>query len=99
MMCTSTRTFSLLAAALLSCACAFAQTASSSEKTNRPDNQIPASLPEDKHEGLSVSVNSYTSPERAKDIFGKANPLVVGILPVEVFLHNETTQAMRMNVS
>lgn len=99
MMRTSMRTFSLVAAALLLGACVSAQTDSSPEKKNPPANRAAASLPEDKHEGLSVSVNSYTSPERAKEKFGKANPLSVGILPVEVFLRNETTQAMRIDVS
>jgi hypothetical protein len=94
-----TRISSFLAAALLVCACAFAQTTTSPDKKNPPANQTAASLPRDKHEGLSVSADSYTSPERAKEKFGKANPLAVGILPVEVFLHNETTQAMRIDVS
>jgi hypothetical protein len=99
MMRTSTRTFSLLAAALLVCAGAFAQSNSSSGKNAPPASQPSASLPQDKHEGLTVSVNSYTEPDRAKEKFGKANPLLVGILPVEVFLHNETTQPMRIDVS
>jgi hypothetical protein len=99
MMRVSMRIFSLVATGLLLCACTSAQARSSPEKKDPPPNQIPASLPEDKHEGLSVSVNSYTSSERAKEKFGKANPLAVGILPVEVFLHNETTQAMRVDVS
>jgi hypothetical protein len=99
MMRTSTRISSLLAAVLLVCAGASAQTNSSAEKKNLPTNQPAASLPQDKHEGLTVSVNSYTEPDRAKEKFGKANPLTVGILPVEVFLHNETTQPMRIDVS
>jgi hypothetical protein len=37
--------------------------------------------------------------ERAKDKFGKANPLPVGMLPVEVFLRNETAQPLRVNMS
>jgi hypothetical protein len=99
MMRTSTRTFSILAAALLVCAGVSAQSNSSSGKNAPPANQPAASLPQDKHEGLTVSVNSYTEPDRAKEKFGKANPLLVGILPVEVFLHNETTQPMRVDVS
>ncbi len=93
------RIFLLLAAASLVCAGASAQ-ANSSAGTNKPTaNQPATSLPEDRHEGLTVSVNSYTETDRAKEKFGKANPLPVGILPVEVFLHNETTQAMRLDVS
>jgi hypothetical protein len=87
------------AAALLVCAGASAQANSSAGKNNPAASQPAASLPEDRHEGLTVSVNSYTDTDRAKEKFGKANPLTVGILPVEVFLHNETTQAMRLDVS
>jgi hypothetical protein len=99
MMLASTRIFSLLAAALWVCAGAFAQANTSSGKNSPPASQPGASLPQDKHEGLTVSVNSYTEVDRAKEKFGKANPLPVGILPVEVFLHNETTQPMRIDVS
>jgi hypothetical protein len=99
MMRSSTRIPSLLACVLLVCAAASAQTNSSAGKNNPPANQPSASLPEDTHEGLTVSVNSYTEPDRAKQKFGKATPLPVGILPVEVFLHNETMQPMRIDVS
>jgi hypothetical protein len=96
MMRTSMRIFSFLAAAWLVYAGASAQ----SNSPKKPAaNEPSASLPADKHEGLTVSVNSYTEPDRAKEKFGKANPLAVGILPVEVFLHNETTQPMRVDVS
>ena len=48
---------------------------------------------------MTVSVKPCTDAERAKEIFGKANPLPVGILPVEVFLHNETLQPIRVDIS
>ncbi len=99
MMRSSTRRSPLLAASLLVCAGALAQTNSSAGKNAAPANQPAASLPQDKHEGLTVSVNSYTEPDRAKEKFGKANPLIVGILPVEVFLFNETLQPMRIDIS
>jgi hypothetical protein len=98
MMRTTTRTISLLAAALLVCAGAFGQANSSPPKPDAPANHPPAPLANDTHEGLTVSVNSYTDPSLAKDKFGKANPLSVGILPVEVFLHNETMQPMRVDM-
>jgi hypothetical protein len=96
---TSTRIFSLLATALVVCAGAFAQADSPSGKNPPLANEAAASLPQDKHDGLTVSVNSYTEPDRAKKKFGNANPLIVGILPVEVFLHNETLQPMRIDMS
>jgi hypothetical protein len=86
----------LAAASLLACGGAFGQANSSAGKAAPPAAQ---SLPQDRHEGLSVSVDPYTDMARAKDKFGKANPVPLGILPVEVFLHNETAQPIRVNVS
>jgi len=57
-----------------------------------------ALLPEDRHEGVRVSADPYSDPGRAKDKFGKANPVPLGILPVEVFLTNETPQPLRLNM-
>jgi len=56
------------------------------------------SLPRDSHDGLTISVDTYTDANRAKKTFGKANPLRVGILPVEVFLRNDTREAMRLTL-
>ena len=47
-----------------------------------------ASLPHDTHDGLTVLADPYTNKARGKERFGKANPMEVGILPVEVFLRN-----------
>jgi len=57
-----------------------------------------APLPRDRHEGLTVSADVYTERDRAKEKFGKANPVPVGILPVEVFLTNETPQPLRVDM-
>jgi hypothetical protein len=87
------RTISLGAAVLLVTSCAGAQAGSS------PSPAVPrtaASLPHDQHEGLTVSADPYLEAARAKEKFGKANPLPAGILPVEVFLHNETAQPIRI---
>jgi hypothetical protein len=56
------------------------------------------SLPQDKHDGLTVSADPYTQPGRSKSKFDKADPLPVGILSVEVFLHNETTHPFHINM-
>lgn len=87
------KVFSLLVIALLTSGLGFAQS-SSPASPSRP----AASLPQDRHEGMTISVDSYTDSGRAKDKFGKANPLPVGILPVEVFLSNETAQPIRINM-
>jgi hypothetical protein len=63
-------------------------------------HQADGSLPHDRHEGLSVSADAYSDPARAKDKFGKsADPLPLGILPVEVFLRNETSEPIHVDLS
>jgi hypothetical protein len=57
-----------------------------------------ATLPQDKHEGITVLVDAYTRVARGKDKFGKANPLAVGIFPVEVFLKNETNLPVKLGM-
>jgi hypothetical protein len=57
-----------------------------------------ASLAHDQHEGLTISADPYNDPKRAKEKFGNADPVPVGLLPVEVFLRNETLKAIRINM-
>jgi hypothetical protein len=85
----------LTAAFLLLCAAAFGQSAASSADAKPA---APAPLPHDQHSGLTVSVDPYTEAARTKDKFGKANPHDVGVLPVEVFLRNDSDQPMRVNL-
>lgn len=54
---------------------------------------------EDRHDGLSISVDPYSEPGRAKQKFGKANPLTAGILPIEVSVRNETDHAIKVDLS
>lgn len=65
---------------------------------NTPSPQDASSLPQEKHEGVTLSVDAYTRVSRAKEKFGKANPLIVGILPVEVFFKNETDLPVKLNM-
>ena len=60
---------------------------------------IAASGREDRHEGLSIVADPYTDMARAKDKFGKANPLEIGILPIEVFIRNETADPIRIDLN
>ncbi|MGO9591632.1 MAG: hypothetical protein ACLP3K_16505 [Candidatus Acidiferrales bacterium] len=63
-------------------------------------HQADDSLPHDRHEGLGVSADAYSDPGRAKEKFGKsADPLPMGILPVEVFLRNETDLPMHVDLT
>jgi hypothetical protein len=54
---------------------------------------------QDRHDGLTISVDPYSEAARAKEKFGKANPLAVGILPVEVSMHNDTDRPIHVDLS
>jgi hypothetical protein len=88
------RTISLLAA-LVAVTCTFAQTPAPAGRSASGG----ASLAHDTHDGLTISVDPYSEAARSKQKFGKADPFPVGILPVEVFLRNETDQPLRINLS
>lgn len=93
------RTLLLLLTTLLACSPIAAQSGATSQKQSPPANPSGSALPQDRHDGMTISVKPCTDPELAKQTFGKANPMAVGILPVEVFLHNETLQPVRVDVS
>jgi hypothetical protein len=56
------------------------------------------SLPQDSHEGLTVSADAYTNSARAKEKLGKGNSVPVGILPVEVFFKNATNIPVKLDM-
>lgn len=80
--------FSILAGALLALSgAALAQT-------------DPSTLPaHDRHEGLLLAAEPLADSAQAKARFGKANPIPAGIVPIEVFLRNETQQPLRINLA
>jgi hypothetical protein len=92
------RTSALAAAVLLMCASAFAQF-----QSVKPDpNGLPpsaASLAHDTHEGMTIVADAYDDPARAKEKFGKADLIGAGILPVEVFLRNESDHPIRIDLN
>ena len=57
-----------------------------------------ADLQRDTHNGLTVMANPLTDTERAKSIFGKSDPMSIGLLPVEVFLRNDSQQPIRVDI-
>jgi hypothetical protein len=77
----------VIAGFLLATGSAFAQAAPSAPP-----------LPQDKHEGITLSIDAYTRVARGKEKFGKANPLAVGILPVEIFFKNETNLPVKIDM-
>jgi hypothetical protein len=86
----------LTLAGLLLCASAIFAQAPAAKHT--PDGSPAPSVAHDTHEGMTVLADPYTDRARAKEKFGKANPVDVGILPVEVFLRNESDHPIRVNL-
>jgi hypothetical protein len=72
--------------------------ATAQTKTASPAADPTADLQRDSHSGLTVMADPLTDVARAKEIFGKANPIDAGILPVQVYLRNETEQPIRVNI-
>jgi hypothetical protein len=94
------RILAFAAATLLASPSGFAQSSSNaSAPSTAPASSAGHALPHDHHEGLTISVDPYTDSERAKDKFGKAaNPVPIGILPVEVFVTNELPHPLKINM-
>jgi len=96
---TKMRTTWLFTATLLACTAALAQAGSQAGNSSASPGSNEEFLPHDRHDGLNISADPYTDTERGKKIFGKANPIPAGILPVEVFLRNETNQPIRIDLT
>lgn len=62
-------------------------------------NASAPALGHDEHGGVKISADAYSSEARAKEKFGKNNPVNVGILPVEVIIQNETDQPIRVDLT
>jgi hypothetical protein len=90
----------ILALLLLSCAGVQAQDKKAAGN-NAPQAAADANaaLPHDGHDGLTITADPYVDKARGKEKFGKANPLDAGILPVEVFLRNETQSPLQVNIN
>ena len=93
------RTIRLFAASLLVCTAALGQSGPQAGKPSAPSAGTEQFLPHDHHDGLNIAADPYIDVERAKSKFGKANPIPAGILPVEVFLRNETSQPIRIDLT
>jgi hypothetical protein len=93
-----TRGSPLAVAALLLCASGFAQSPGVKPAPNTSAQPSP-SIAHDTHEGMTILADAYDEPARAKEKFGKADPIQVGILPVEVFLRNESDHPIRIDLN
>ena len=58
-------------------------------------NSLPA---RDTHEGVTVAVDPYTDSARSKERFGKKHPYEAGLLAVEIFVRNDTTRPIRLDL-
>ncbi|MFZ0883766.1 MAG: hypothetical protein WAN14_10240 [Candidatus Acidiferrales bacterium] len=76
-----------------------AQNKAAASKVQQAAPDPTASLPHDNHDGLTISADPYVEKARCKEKFGKANPLDVGVLPVEVFLRNATDHPIQLNLN
>lgn len=59
-------------------------------------NTLPA---RDTHEGLTVAADPYTDAARSKERFGKKHPYEAGLLAVEIFIRNDTTRPVRLDIN
>jgi hypothetical protein len=76
-----------------------AQTGGPAGDPAKPKGTLPPSMPRDEHDGLSISVDPYADAARAKEKFGKANPVEIGVLPLEVIVRNDTDRPIRLNLA
>jgi hypothetical protein len=71
-----------------------------SQQAAPPPPRGPADMPaHDRHEGLVIAADPCLDQARAKSIFGKKNPYEAGILALDLFIKNETQQAVRIDFS
>jgi hypothetical protein len=89
----------MLVLIFLACLSATAQNNGPLQTPQAPATALIATPRQDRHDGLSITVDPYSEPARAKEKFGKANPLTVGILPVEVSMHNDTDRPIHVDLS
>ena len=68
-------------------------------QATRTQQVDPASLPaKDAHNGLTVACTVVTDPAQAKERFGKKTPNEAGILPVELFVRNDNSEAIKIDM-
>jgi hypothetical protein len=92
------RASALVLACLVMCASGFAQSPGVKPSQNASAQPAP-SIAHDTHEGMTILADAYDDGARAKEKFGKADPIPAGILPVEIFLRNESDHPIRIDLN
>ncbi|MGA2846311.1 MAG: hypothetical protein ABSF68_12885 [Candidatus Acidiferrales bacterium] len=92
------RASALVLACLVMCASGFAQSPGVKPSQNTSAQPAP-SIAHDTHEGMTILADAYDDGGRAKEKFGKADPIPAGILPVEIFLRNESDHPIRIDLN
>ena len=92
------RASALVLACLVMCASGFAQSPGVKSSQNASAQPAP-SLAHDTHEGMTILADAYDDGGRAKEKFGKADPIPAGILPVEIFLRNDSDHPIRIDLN
>lgn len=93
------RPFCLMAAILSLSMPVLAQSSGPAGDPAKSKAALPPSMPHDEHDGLSISVDPYADAGRAKEKFGKADPVQIGVLPLEVIVRNDTDHPIRLNLA
>jgi hypothetical protein len=89
---------SLLFASLALIVLAPSQLPQSSPAASSPSDPS-AWTAKDSHEGFTVAADAYSDPSRTKDKFAKADPYKAGLLAVDVFLKNDTSYPVHVDLS
>ncbi len=91
------RCSALVLACFVMCPSGFAQSPGVKPSPNASAQPGPA-IAHDTHEGMTILADAYDDGARAKEKFGKADPIPAGILPVEIFLRNESDHPIRVGL-
>lgn len=59
----------------------------------KPADAYPA---RDSHEGVTIAAEPFDTPEETKEVFGKNDPLRVGILPILVVIQNNSDRTIKL---
>jgi len=86
------------AAASLALAGAFSARAIAQPRQSSAKPAPAAALPQDSHEGVTISAEPFPSADPARKKFGNVSPQKAGILAVNVTIQNDRDQAVQLDL-